>query len=159
MRPAQAGDVDALVEHYVAVAREGRWIASEPPFDVERRRARMLDRVEDHATHVLVAEAEGEVVGMLTVTATPWGFGEIGMSVAPSWRGRGVGTALLEGCVEWARERRLHKLSLEVFPHNEAALALYRKFGFQEEGYLRQHYRRRNGERWDSVVMGLLLDR
>ena len=38
-----------------------------------------------------------------------------------------------------------------------AALALYRKFGFEQEGYLRSHYRRANGELWDAVVMGLLL--
>lgn len=107
---------------------------------------------------MLVAEAGGEVVGMLSARATPWGFGEIGMSVSEGWRGRGVGTALLEACIAWARGRGLHKLSLEVFPHNEAAIALYRKLGFEEEGYRREQYRRASGERWDSIVMGLLLE-
>jgi len=32
-----------------------------------------------------------------------------------------------------------------------------RWFGFQREGLLRRHYRRRNGELWDTVVMGLPL--
>jgi ribosomal protein S18 acetylase RimI-like enzyme len=79
------------------------------------------------------------------------------MGVARPWRGRGVGSALLTAAIEKARSDGLHKLSLEVFPHNEAAIALYRKFGFREEGRRVKHYRRANGELWDSIVMGLLL--
>jgi len=46
---------------------------------------------------------------------------------------------------------------LSVFPHNEAAIALYRKFGFLEEGRRTKHIRRANGELWDLIEMGLLL--
>jgi RimJ/RimL family protein N-acetyltransferase len=49
-------------------------------------------------------------------------------------------------------------VALQVWPHNHAARALYRRFGFADEGLLRRHYRRRNGELWDAVVMGLVLD-
>ena len=79
------------------------------------------------------------------------------MAVARPWRGRGVGSALLIAAIEKARGDGPHKLSLEVFPHNEAAIALYRKFGFLEEGRRVKHYRRANGELWDSIVMGLFL--
>jgi ribosomal protein S18 acetylase RimI-like enzyme len=79
------------------------------------------------------------------------------MAVAREWRGRGVGSALLAAAIEWARERGLHKLSLSVFPHNTAGIALYRKFGFVEEGRHVKQYRRSSGELWDSVDMGLLL--
>jgi RimJ/RimL family protein N-acetyltransferase len=51
----------------------------------------------------------------------------------------------------------LHKLSLEVFAHNAAAIALYRRCGFVEEGRRVRHYRRASGELWDSIVMGLPL--
>ena len=79
------------------------------------------------------------------------------MAVAREWRGRGVGSALLAAAIEWARERGLHKLSLGVFPHNAAAIALYRKFGFVEEGRRVKQYRRSSGELWDAIDMGLLL--
>jgi ribosomal protein S18 acetylase RimI-like enzyme len=79
------------------------------------------------------------------------------MTVAQSWRRRGVGSALLAAALEKARSEGLHKLSLEVFPHNDAALALYRKFGFVQEGRRQKHYRRASGELWDSIVMGRLL--
>ena len=45
-----------------------------------------------------------------------------------------------------------------MWPHNHAARRLYRRHGFVEEGRLRRHYSRRNGELWDAVVMGLVLD-
>ena len=105
----------------------------------------------------LVAVADGELVGSLDVHVSRFGFGEIGMAVAPEWRGRGVGSALLGAAIEWSRERGLHKLSLSVFPHNTAAIGLYRKFGFVDEGRRVKHYRRASGELWDALEMGLLL--
>jgi RimJ/RimL family protein N-acetyltransferase len=51
----------------------------------------------------------------------------------------------------------LHKLCLEVFAQNAAAIALYRKCGFAEEGRRARQYRRASGELWDTIMMGLLL--
>jgi ribosomal protein S18 acetylase RimI-like enzyme len=79
------------------------------------------------------------------------------MAVAREWRGRGIGSALLAAAIDWARTQRLHKLELDVFPHNNAAIELYRKFGFVEEGRRVQHYRRATGELWDAILMGLPL--
>jgi RimJ/RimL family protein N-acetyltransferase len=58
----------------------------------------------------------------------------------------------------WARRSGAHKVALQVWPHNVAARRLYEKHGFVQEGLLRRHYRRRNGELWDAVVMGMVLD-
>lgn len=56
------------------------------------------------------------------------------MLVDRDWRGRGVGSALIHAAIALGREQGLHKLSLEVFSHNTAAIALYRKCGFLEAG-------------------------
>jgi ribosomal protein S18 acetylase RimI-like enzyme len=103
------------------------------------------------------AVAAGEIVGWLHIEGVRFGVAEVGMAVARLWRGRGVGSALLAAAIEKARGDGLHKLSLEVFAHNDAAIALYRKVGFVEEGRRVKHYRRASGELWDSIVMGLLL--
>jgi RimJ/RimL family protein N-acetyltransferase len=158
VRPAAADDVDALVAMLVEVAGEGRWIGTEAPVDVERRRRRMAADVDAEDAVVLVAEAGGEPVGQLGLHLAPYGVADLGMLVAAGWRGRGVGTALLDEAVRRAREAGAHKIALQVWPHNTAAIALYERFGFQREGYLRRHYRRRSGELWDAVVMGLPLD-
>ena len=44
-----------------------------------------------------------------------------------------------------------------MFAHNDAAIALYTKLGFVEEGRREKQYRRRSGELWDGIEMGLLL--
>jgi RimJ/RimL family protein N-acetyltransferase len=151
IRLAHDDDRVSLAVLFAAVAEERDGIATEPPVDVEARAASWtLDGT-------LVAVAGGEIVGSLHVERSRFGFGELGMTVAREWRGRGVGSAVLAAAIEWARERGLHKLSLSVFPHNAAAIALYRKFGFVEEGRRVKHFRRANGELWDALDMGLLL--
>jgi ribosomal protein S18 acetylase RimI-like enzyme len=153
VRPARIEDARAVAEGFAAVAEERDGIATEPPVDVEARAARF----EAYVDSTLVAVAEGVVVGSLHIERMWFGVGDIGMLVVREWRGRGVGSALVAAAIEKARYDGLHKLSLEVFPHNEAAIALYRKFGFVEEGRRVQHYRRASGELWDAIVMGLLL--
>ena len=59
---------------------------------------------------------------------------------------------LLEQAVSWAREARVRKLELHVFPWNEPALALYGSFGFEREGYRKRHY-----ERGDELVDAVLM--
>jgi ribosomal protein S18 acetylase RimI-like enzyme len=136
---------------FAAVAEERDGIATEPPVDVQARAASWtLDGT-------LVAVAGGEIVGSVHVEVSRHGYGEIGMAVAREWRGRGVGSALMAVAIEWARERGLHKLSLSVWPHNAAAIPLYRKYGFVEEGHRVKQIRRQSGELWDIVEMGLLL--
>ena len=153
IRPAQAADARALAELFAAVAAERDGIASEPPVDIEERAA-LFARSAAGST---VASADGRVIGMLHVEVSRHGFGELGMLVDRGWRGRGVGTALVAAAAGRARGQGLHKLSLEVFAHNTAAIALYRKAGFTEEGRRVKQYRRANGELWDSIVMGLVL--
>src|SRR6266540_3495536 len=105
----------------------------------------------------VAAEGGGRIIGQLGMDLAGYGVADLGMLVSEGWRGRGVGSALLRAGIEWARGAGAHKVALQVWPHNAAALALYEKFGFQREGLLRGHYRRRNGELWDAIVMGLPL--
>ena len=136
---------------FAAVAEERDGIGAEPPVDIERRAA---DWTLDGA---FVAEAGSEILGWIDVAVSSHGYGEIGMAISREWRGRGVGSAFMVAAIDWARERGLHKLSLSVWPHNAAAIALYRKYGFVEEGRRVKQMRRQSGELWDLVDMGLLL--
>jgi RimJ/RimL family protein N-acetyltransferase len=158
IRRAQPGDLDALVELYASVAAEGRWIAAEVPVDRDLRRRRMGELLDRADAAMFVAVAGGEQVGQLGLELARYGVADLGMLVAEGWRGRGVGSSLVAAAIAWAREAGAHKIALQVWPHNQAAIALYEKFGFQREGLLHRHYRRRNGELWDAVIMGLLLD-
>jgi len=105
----------------------------------------------------IVAVHGGRVIGHLTASREEGPVtrhvATIGMAVARDWRGRGVGSALMSECVRWGREMGVEKLALSVYPDNQAALALYQKFGFQEEGRLSGHSKKSIGYR-DEVLMG-----
>ena len=136
---------------FARVAEERDGIATEPPVDISARAASWT------LEGTLVAVAGSTVIGSVHVEPSRHGFGEIGMAVAREWRGRGVGSALLAAAIEWARGHGLHKLCLSVFAHNTAAIALYNKHGFVDEGRRVNQYRRASGELWDTIEMGLLL--
>jgi RimJ/RimL family protein N-acetyltransferase len=151
IRLARDDDRTPLALLHADVAAERKWIGAEPPVDVEARAARWdLERT-------FVAMIDGQIVGMLFLIESGWGFAEIGMSVAASARRRGVGARLMLTAIDWARSHDLHKLTLDVFPHNTAAIALYQRFGFVQEGRRVEQIRRQNGEYWDLIEMGLLL--
>ena len=159
LRQAGKDDVDAWIGLFEAVAAEGRWIGTEVPIDREQMARGFVERFfeGEEPAAMFVAEAGCGLIGHLGVHLQH-GIAELGMMVAADWRGRGVGSALLGSAVEWAREAGAHKMALQVWPHNAGARRLYERLGFVTEGRLRRHWRRRNGELWDSIVMGLVLD-
>jgi len=75
------------------------------------------------------------------------------MSVRDDWQRRGVGTALMTVAIDiadnWINYRRLE---LTVYTDNVAALALYRKFGFEIEG-THKDYAFRDGRHVDAFTM------
>jgi putative acetyltransferase len=159
VRRARPEDVDALVDLFVAVVEEGRWLGTQPPVDRAAQRERFLEHVDGSARGAsFVAVADDRIVGHARVDLAPYNVAGLGMMVDAQWRGRGVGSALVEAIIDASGELGAHKIALQVWPHNEAALRLYRRHGFVEEGVLRRHYPRRNGELWDAVIMGLVLD-
>jgi ribosomal protein S18 acetylase RimI-like enzyme len=157
IRPAQPADAPGIVTLFTAVADEHDSIGTEPGFDVSQRQSSILASIEESTTCMLVAASEDVVVGSLGLHVRH-NVGSLGMMVAREHRRQGIGGRLLDESLRWARERGLHKVDLEVWPHNAAAIALYRSRGFAVEGRLRRHYRRANGQLWDSVPMGLVLD-
>jgi RimJ/RimL family protein N-acetyltransferase len=148
-------DLDPCLDLFEAVAAEGLWLANEPPIDRREVRARWKDLMATGEGTILVAEDGGAPAGLAAIVGvfSP----ELGMLVRAERRRQGIGDALVAACIEWARARRAREVVLHVFPHNPAAIALYRKHGFEERGLVRAAYPRRSGERWDALRMVLPL--
>lgn len=159
VRPAEPRDASALAELADAVSAEPEgWLATSNGWRSatdERRYLRAVRRY-PHAA-VLVAETDdGRVVGRLSIARDQHPasahVADVGLMVDAAYRRRGIGRALLEGGVEWARGAGIRKLELHVFPWNDAAIALYERFGFVREGLRRNHYRR-GDELVDAILM------
>lgn len=159
VRSTTDGDVEALLGLLEDVAAEGRWIGREAPIDRAATAEQIRSLANDPARLSLVAERDSRLVGTIGLDDDGYGHAGLWMYLAADVRGVGIGTTLLGSAVDWARANpAVHKVTLQVWPHNEAAIALYRRHGFTVEGYLHRHWRRRNGELWDAIVMGLLVD-
>jgi ribosomal protein S18 acetylase RimI-like enzyme len=77
-----------------------------------------------------------------------------GFYVDPEWRGRGIGSMLMEAVIACARNH-VEQLTLAVVQDNDAALSLYRKFGFEAYGVEPRALKSDRGYR-DEVLMALI---
>ena len=163
IRVAEPGDAQALVQLAGEVGgEEGAWLLTTAEWRSvaeERRYLRAVRRHPDAA--VYVAEEAQQIVGRLSlardVHPSSRHVADLGLMVAASHRRRGVGRALLEQAVDWARSAAVTKLELHVFPWNTPALSLYESFGFEHEGLRKGHYLR-DGVPVDAILMALRLD-
>jgi ribosomal protein S18 acetylase RimI-like enzyme len=88
---------------------------------------------------VLVARERGEaergaIVGMASARLLVDEVHVIRLAVDETARRRGIGRALLDGLVDWARAREASGVLLEVRASNAAAQALYVAAGFVADG-------------------------
>lgn len=83
--------------------------------------------------------------------------GEIALSVRKKYWHIGVGSAIMEALIELAKEASLKNVELGVYADNERAIALYRRFGFEEIG---RHRGRMcvDGEYYDEILMDLHIE-
>jgi putative acetyltransferase len=130
------------------------------PFtSMEQWRKRLADAGE--SDYLLVACAGPEIVGHAGLH--PLGKSPrrahamtLGLGVRDAWQRKGVGTALMGGLVELADNwLNVFRLELTVYTDNQPAIALYRKFGFEQEGILRS-YALRGGRYVDAYFMARL---
>jgi len=162
IRHAQPEDAATLVALGTSIGREeGAWLLTSAGWrsvGEERRYLRALKRYPDAA--VYVAEDGGQLVGRLSLARDPHPashhVADLGLMVAATHRGRGIGRLLLDQAAAWARDAGVTKLELHVFPWNEPAIRLYERFGFEREGLRREHYRR-DGAYVDAILMAYRL--
>ncbi len=137
IRRAEPGDYEAIAKilSYPKVI----WGTLQIPFpSVEQWRKKIAEPSE--GVYSLVACVDLEVVGQIGLHTFPnrprrHHVGAIGMAVRDDWQGKGIGARLMQAVVDLADKwLNLARLELEVYPDNEPAIKLYKKFGFQVEG-------------------------
>lgn len=156
LRASGIGDAAGLAELHSQP--RFRWGTLRPPFlPLEPVKKWLADRSPDDV-HI-VADAEGRIIGDVGIRRGKGGRAHaaaIGMGVHDDFAGRGVGTALMAALIDTADNwLDLKRLELTVWTDNAPAQALYRKFGFVEEGVMRA-YAYRDGAYVDALAMARL---
>ncbi|MDF2547688.1 MAG: acetyltransferase, gnat family [Anaerosolibacter sp.] len=111
-------------------------------------------------TIFLVAEAEGKIVGFARCEGNKLSRfkhkAEFGICVSKEYWGHGIGKVLLGDVLIWADNVGIEKISLTVIETNTKAIELYRRYGFVEEGLLIKDRVHRDGNYYNTVIMGRL---
>lgn len=139
IREARPEDFEAV---FALVLELRRHFRSEKPLDGDKVRA-IYDRFaasDDH--YIYVAETDGKVVGLMTLSMLVSLYEDRPyivvdeLVVAADSRGGGIGRRLLDEAFARAAERDCCEVSLDTEASNEGALRFYRKYGFDHEGVL-----------------------
>ncbi len=161
IRTAVPDDAEAVLEHArLILAKDLYNVTTLEEFEMTAEQEReWIQAHYGNPTHIaLVAEVNESVVGFL-------GFengsrkrlahqGTLHMSVRAQFRGKGIGTALLQSLIDWAKGNpSIEKVALSVFAANQPAIGLYKKMGFPEEGCRVQAIKIEDGQYIDDILM------
>lgn len=137
LRAATREDLPILYEFEQGV------ISAERPFDPFLKEAPITyydieDLIESERSEIVVAEADGEVIGVgyaqIRDSKPYWkepSFVYLGfMYVLPSFRGKGINRLIIDYLKEWSLLKGLRELRLDVYVENAAAIRAYEKVGF-----------------------------
>lgn len=156
LRPAEPRDARSFSTFWRAVVAEGRYVRSEEVGTPARvYRARFRRSWTEREAQVVALDGDrivGHVYIQREAHPVTRHVSTLGIAVAADHRGRGIGASLMAEAFRWARSVGVEKIMLSVYPHNDAAIALYRRFGFVEEGRLVGHSRKSSGYE-DEILM------
>jgi RimJ/RimL family protein N-acetyltransferase len=165
VREAAPADAEPLIAHVRRILEEPGVCITRAPDEftltLEQERKFIADYALADNCVFLVAEADGEIIGLLTLRGGTRRSlrheAELVVNVAKEWRGRGVGTALIQHSIDWAKQTGvLTRIELKVFTRNKPAVRLYEHLGFVIEGTRRKAVFK-DGRYEDNHVMALLL--
>ncbi len=156
-RFATPDDAAIMVDYLDTLRAEGLDTIHPPKMTVEEERE-FLQEVEDNDRgFMLVALCKDRVVGMLYISSIKREHsrhkGALGITLMDGYRGRGLGTTLMElaekECRTWPGFCRME---LDAVEWNERAIALYERLGFEHEGRQRKAINLR-GKPEDLILM------
>lgn len=155
IRHAELRDAAAMRDIHSQI--ESIWGTLQIPYPTEEAWKKRLETFPEGSA-CLVAEVDGKVIGSAAIMCRNKSprrrhVGEIGMAVDREWARKGVGSALLKALIDMGEKwLNLSRIELTVFVDNQAAISLYKKFGFEVEG-THKNYAFRDGKYADCHSM------
>lgn len=142
IRNGGASDGSAVLENFNLTHEETDYLLSYPDenqFDAEQESSFLERKAESSREVELVAIMDGKVIGTAGIDAIGTKYkvahrAEFGIGMLKEYWGLGIGRALLEACIQCAREAGYVQLELSVVADNERAIMMYEKAGFVEYG-------------------------
>ncbi|GAB3674881.1 N-acetyltransferase family protein [Halopiger thermotolerans] len=160
IRPARQGDLTGIVGAIREVAAEKTYIEAETVADEIDHEEALLRHNDLESRMFFVATVEDEVVGWVHLHAPELDklshTAELTVGVLEAYRGRGIGSHLLERGLEWAGANGYEKVYQSVPATNEDAIAFLEAHDWETEAVREDHYKI-DGDYVDEVMMAVEL--
>ncbi|MFW9959121.1 MAG: GNAT family N-acetyltransferase [Candidatus Odinarchaeota archaeon] len=129
-----------------------------PPYD-EAKIDRWMNGADRGLSLVAVYNRKFVGISASYTNLLPRGKGIGGMMIYlhQDFHGVGLGTIMMRKLLDLAKDKGLHRISLEVVEDNKAAVRLYEKFGFKVEGKQVDAYYGIDEKYHNMLVMGKIL--
>ena len=142
LRNGEASDGAAVLENFNQTHAETDYLLTYPDenrFDAEQEGRFLASKAESPREIELLAVVDGEVVGTAGIDAVGTKYkvahrAEFGISVLKEFWGLGIGRAMMDACIQCARDAGYVQLELSVVADNARAIAMYQGAGFVECG-------------------------
>lgn len=165
IRNGDASDGRAVFETFNLTHIETDYLLSYPDensYDPEQEAQFLEEKTNSTDEIEVIAVIDGKVVGTAGIEAVGKKDkvkhrAEFGIGILKAYWGLGIGSALLDACIECARTAGYKQLELTVVAENERAIALYQKAGFIEFGRNPMGFRSRMTGYQETVFMRLEL--
>lgn len=165
IRNGTATDGSALLENFNITHAETDYLLSYPDENQSdsEQESRFLERKEKSPNEIeLIALVDGRIVANAGIDAIGRYHkvahrADFGISVLKEYWGLGIGHALLEICIQCAKDAGYTQLELEVVADNTRAVSLYKKAGFVAYGRNPKGFRSRTAGYQEVVLMRLEL--
>jgi RimJ/RimL family protein N-acetyltransferase len=163
IRSINENDCEEFLLLSKALDQETQFMMFEPgerTMTVDEQRQRIKNLLSQDNQMIFVAEHESRLVGF--VGAFGGNFlrnhhcAYLVMGILQAFTGQGLGMKVFTVLEEWALKSNIHRLELTVMSHNERAINLYRKMGYQMEG-IKKDSLLVNGAYVDEYYMAKLL--
>lgn len=156
IRPMVKEDADKLYAFFSRVPREDRLFLRD---DVSIRDVidSWTQELDYEKVLPLVAEVGGNIVGDATLHRRKFGWtshvGKVRLVIDKDYRGKGLGTVLIEELIDIAKKAGLEQLVAELMSNQTGALSAFKRLGFEKEVVFFNYVKDQMGEARNLVVM------
>ena len=165
LRNGEERDGQAALDNFILTHEQTDYLLTYPDENTmtAEQEGQFLQRKTDSEAEVeILAEVDGIVAGLAGIETVGdrdkiRHRAEVGISIDRKYWNLGIGTALMNACMDCAREAGYEQLELSVVAENETAITMYKKAGYREYGRNPRGFKSRSGGYQELVHMRMEL--
>ena len=165
IREALRQDATRLIQYLEKIPYDSEFLTFGPgelTLSVDEEEKMIVENYQAPNKVTLVVEVDNKIIGCLNFRGGPRPrnehAGEFGVSVLKEYWGQGIGSAMIQEMIEWAKATKVvRKINLLVRIDNTRAVHIYEKLGFMREGVISRGVFI-SGQFYDYIHMGYLIN-